>query len=299
MTSMSNAQSLLSTEGGRSCPVCGETTSSRVDLIDYQLFECTRCGCWSSDASARGAGTSFVPENYFSRADSDRDKWEELWRRLVLQVEGVASGPQADREISALDVGCGTGAYLSHLRARLGKDARLEGIELDPERAEESRRCDSSLHIHEGDARGSLAEIDRCFDLVTLWDVFEHVTAPRDLLKDLARKLAPEGVIYLQTIHEHSILPALGRAAYRLSGGRIRYPAQRTHEAHHLVFFTREGIESMADEAGLRVREVWFDRLSRSRMDGPAMVTAATSLLLAAENALGNGLFINLILEQK
>jgi hypothetical protein len=32
-------------------------------------------------------------------------------------------------------------------------------------------------------------------------------------------------------------------------------------------------------------------------MDGHPLVTAATSLLLAAENALGNGLFVNLLLE--
>jgi 2-polyprenyl-3-methyl-5-hydroxy-6-metoxy-1,4-benzoquinol methylase len=290
MTTPANALDRLSTEGGRACPVCGKTVSARIDLFDYQLFECAHCNCWSSDALARDARTSFVPENYFSHADSDRDKWEKLSRQLAWPV---------DRPLLALDVGCGTGAYLEYLREQLGRNALLEGIELDPERAAQSRGRDLDLRIHEGDALATLARLDRPFDQITLWDVFEHVTAPLDLLEGLAQVLAPGGVIYLQTINERSILPTLGRAAYRLSGRRIRYPARRTHEAHHLVFFVREGIEYMAREAGLQVREVWFDRLARSRMEGGELVRTAASLLLAFENALGNGLFINVILEKR
>jgi len=195
-------------------------------------------------------------------------------------------------------VGCGTGAFLAYLNGRVGADSRLEGIELEPERAAESRRRNPDLKVHEGDARSALSEVTRPLDLVTLWDVFEHVSDPRTLLADLAESLSESGVIYLQTINEHSLMPALGRLAYRFSGGLLRYPARRTHEAHHLVFFTRKGLESMAAEAGLRVREVWFDRLARSRMDGNGLVTGMTSALLAFENGLGNGLFINLILER-
>jgi 2-polyprenyl-3-methyl-5-hydroxy-6-metoxy-1,4-benzoquinol methylase len=285
-----NVLERLSTEGGRACPVCGKTVSARIDLFDYQLFECTHCKCWSSDALARNARTSFVPENYFSHADSDRDKWEKLSHHL---------GWAVDRPVSALDVGCGTGAYLEYLREQLGKDALLEGIELDPERAAQSRGRNLDLRVHEGDALATLARLDRSFDQITLWDVFEHVTAPLDLLEGLGQVLAPGGVIYLQTINERSILPTLGRATYRLSGRRILYPARRTHEAHHLVFFVREGIEHMAREAGLQVREVWFDRLARSRMEGGELLRTAASLLLAFENALGNGLFINVILEKR
>ena len=83
-----------------------------------------------------------------------------------------------------------------------------------------------------------------------------------------------------------------------MHGRRLVYPIRRTHEAHHLVFFSKRGLESAARGAGLRIRELWFDRLLRGRMDGHPVVTAATSALLRMENALGNGLFVNLILEK-
>ena len=136
------------------------------------------------------------------------------------------------------------------------------------------------------------------FDLITLWDVFEHVSAPTRLLKSLARSLAPEGRLYIQTIHEQSLAPAVGRLCYSLSGGRLRYPARRTHEPHHLVFFSRRGLEHAAEAADLCIRELWFDRLQRGRMDGNSLLTALTSLVLRTENALGGGLFVNLLLER-
>ena len=153
-----------------------------------------------------------------------------------------------------------------------------------------------TARIHTGDAAAVLARLDDTFDLVTLWDVFEHLPDPVAVLRELARRLPPGGHIYVQTIHERSLVPAAGRLLYRLSGGRVRYPARRTHDAHHLVFFTRQGIERAATEAGLRVELLWFDRLTRRRMDGGSLLTAATASLLSVENALGNGLFVNVVL---
>jgi 2-polyprenyl-3-methyl-5-hydroxy-6-metoxy-1,4-benzoquinol methylase len=286
---MTRSAHALTTEGGDRCPACGSEARPKIDLADYCLFDCPSCGSWSSDALARRASSSFEPTRYFSHAESDVEKWDTLWNRLGWT-------DRASRAV--LDVGCGTGAYLVDLRSRLGGSSRCEGIELDAERVALARRSNPGARIHEGDVMTALSRTGSPFDLITLWDVFEHLAAPRVVLAELARALAPGGAIYLQTIHENSLLPAFGRWVHRISGGRLLYPARRTHEAHHLVFFSRRALDSMAREAGLRVRAVWFDRLARERMDGHPFVTGAAALLLAAENRLGNGLFINLILER-
>lgn len=285
---MAVTRSELATRGGRVCPVCHGPSEPRIDLGDFQLLHCGECGCWASDAGVRAARTSFSPDSYFENADLDRDKWDALLRRL---------GDRSASIHAALDVGCGTGAFLRHLRDVLPQ-VRREGIELDPERAANAAAADRDARIHATDALAGLARTPGPFDLVTLWDVFEHVDAPTQLLAGLAERLSPGGLIYLQTIHERSLLPVLGRATYRASLGHLRYPARRTHEPHHLVFFTRRGLERAASAAGLRIRELWFDRLHRGRMDGHPLVTAATSLLLRAENALGGGLFVNVLLER-
>jgi SAM-dependent methyltransferase len=259
-----------------------------MDLGAYCLFRCGRCGSWSSDALARGARTSFEPDAYFANADADRVRWEDLLGRA-----GVV-GADAVR---VLDVGCGRGDFLRFLGAQHPRFARY-GIELEPERAAAARAADRDAKIQTGEAAAALAELSGCFDLITLWDVFEHLVDPRDVLCALASRLTPGGVVFLQTIHEQSAVPALGRAIHVASGGRICGPARRTHEPHHLVFFSRRGLEELASAAGLRIRALWFDRLAMARMDGSRALAAATAALLAVENALGNGLFVNLLLEK-
>ncbi len=277
-----------STRGGDLCPVCESRVRVGARLPDYQLFHCPACGCWSSDAQHRQASLSFENPDYFANADLDRPKWEALLERLE------AGGRRVE---SLLDVGCGTGAFLAWV-SRTRPGMRCEGIEIDPARAAEARARNPNARIHGGDADTALASTGRPFDLITLWDVFEHVASPTALLTALAENLTPGGVVHIVTIHENSLVPALGRLSYRLSGGRLQYPLRRSHEPHHLVFFTRRGLDTAARRAGLRVRDVWFDRLLRGRMDGPAVVTAATSALLYLENLAGNGLFVNLVLER-
>jgi trans-aconitate methyltransferase len=131
----------------------------------------------------RGASTSFEPGRYFGNVDADRAKWEGLFARL---------GRQGRRVRSALDVGCGTGGFLAFLAERL-PDARRDGIELDARRAAQARERDPAARIHTGDALEVLDGLEGSFDLVTLWDVFEHIQAPVRLLGALGQVLAPGG----------------------------------------------------------------------------------------------------------
>ncbi len=277
----------FTTEGGGACPVCGEAASARIDLADYRLFSCAACGCWSSDAGVRGASLSFEPTGYFDRPDVDRERWSDLLRRRA-----DAGGPLR----AVLDVGCGNGAFLDFV-AGAHPEARRHGIEIDPARAAEARHRDPEARILEGDALVRIPAAEGPFDLITMWDVFEHVPAPADLLQGLATKLADGGWIFIQTMHEDSLLPRLGRAAYRWTGGRIGYLARRTHEPHHLAFFTRRGLQRMADRCALEIVDLWWGRLARARMDGHPAVTAATAAVLRIENALGNGLFVNVVFQ--
>lgn len=283
---MNEETAFRTTEGGRHCPVCRHVATPAATFPEYQLFSCKHCGCWSSDALYRGADISFENRNYFDNPELDEGKWGALIRELTNQ------GLEAR---SVLDVGCGTGAYLAFV-ARERPDLHCEGIEIDPARAAQARSNNPNARIHEGDASEVMAGVSGPFDLITLWDVFEHVPNPVQLLCELSKRLSPGGFIHIVTIHERSVVPMLGRLGYRITGGRLSYPIRRTHEAHHLCFFTREGLDIAVETAGLEIHRVSYDRLARGRMDGSKLVTAATSALLTIENALGNGLFIELTL---
>jgi len=278
----------LTTQGGDSCPVCRTPAAAVADLSDYVLYACSTCGCWSSDALVRGAATQFEPDRYFLNPFADQPRW-----RRLLSLRQEACLPVA----RVLDVGCGSGAYLNYLRQHVPA-GELAGIELDAHRAAQARETNPGASIHCGDAATVAGGLDEHFDLITMWDVFEHVADPAGLLQKLADRLAPDGWLLIQTIHENSLLPTIGRLSFRVTGGRYSRLVRRTHEAHHLVFFSRQGLDHLFIRTGLRCRESWFSRLARDRMDGNPMVTAVSAGLMTLENMWGNGLFINCILER-
>jgi SAM-dependent methyltransferase len=277
---------LYTTQGGHGCPVCGSPARRAAEVGAFRLYSCARCGCWSSDALACDALTSFEPCAYFHNAASDAPKWQRLLARL---------GDATSRIRSVLDVGCGTGAFLRFAAGAL-PGARLSGIELDVARATAARAANPGATIHAGDATTVLEGLADSYDLITLWDVLEHVPEPARLVRALGGRLARDGLMFVQTIHEHSLLPTLGRLSYRLTGGRFRAGIRRTHDAHHLVFFSRAGLGLLAADAALEIRQLWFDRLAHARLDGSALLTVPASILMTAENICGNGLFLNVIL---
>lgn len=275
------------TLGGRVCPVCGMAVSGQIDVGSHCLFRCGHCEAWSSDALVRAAPTSFSPERYFANPYVDQPRWDDLFarrRNAGLDLRSV------------LDVGCGNGAFLEYT-ARIFPAVRHAGIELDAARLAAAQAANPRATLWCGDAVELAGTITERFDLITLWDVFEHVPEPATLLNRLAARLNPGGWIMLQTVHEQSLLPTLGRISYHLSGGLIQGVARRTHEAHHLVFFSRGSLYLLAAGAGLQVREEWFGSLARNRIDGSRAIATLASCLMQIENALGNGLFINLIME--
>lgn len=275
------------TQGGKLCPVCGGVPRPTADVGAFDLFACDDCGCWSSDALARGARTSFVPSGYFAKPSADLPRWKKLLKRLRRESAAPAS---------VLDVGCGTGAFIRWFGERVPA-AALAGVELDPERAAQAQAANPQARIFTGDAAETLEGLRDRYDLITMWDVLEHVADPARLIIAAAARLAPGGTLFLQTIHEHSLVPRLGRLSHVLTGGHFVGGIRRTHDAHHLVFFSRGGLARLAVAAGLTVRHVGYDRLTLSRMDGHPMLTVPTAALMAAEKLWGNGVFLSVTLQ--
>jgi SAM-dependent methyltransferase len=143
-----------------------------------------------------------------------------------------------------LDVGCGNGAFVA-AAARAGYDA--EGHDLAPEvAAAASARW--SLPVHTGDL-GALEAGP--YDVVTLWDTLEHAVAPRALLVEVARLLAPGGHVVVLSPH------SAGVSARVLHG---RWWAFGPND--HLVLFSGDALADALRDAGLMPDVVTTRQLS-------------------------------------
>jgi 2-polyprenyl-6-hydroxyphenyl methylase/3-demethylubiquinone-9 3-methyltransferase len=97
---------------------------------------------------------------------------------------------------TALDVGCGAGLLAEPL-ARLGANVTAIDPAAELISAARDHAAGQSLDI---DYRVSAVEnVAGTFDLITAMEVIEHTADPQQFLHDLARRLAPGGLLILST----------------------------------------------------------------------------------------------------
>ena len=137
-----------------------------------------------------------------------------------------------------LEIGCGSGETLAYLRS-LGWN--VTGLEVDPRAVEVAQARGLSVHA------GQMAEAafpDASFDVVVMVHVIEHVHDPRRLLGEVARVLAPGGLLRMLTPNTESL------AHRRFGASWVSLDAPR-----HLHLFNARNLSRLACEAGLSVTE--------------------------------------------
>jgi SAM-dependent methyltransferase len=129
-------------------------------------------------------------EEYFRT--EDQHWWFVGRRRIVLEALSLQLSRLGEpSNLRILDFGCGTGAMLTHLR-RFGT---VEGVDADERAIGFCRsRGETQVHLLES---GSLPFEDESFDLVTAFDVLEHIDDDRGALAETRRVLRPGGTLMI------------------------------------------------------------------------------------------------------
>jgi 2-polyprenyl-3-methyl-5-hydroxy-6-metoxy-1,4-benzoquinol methylase len=147
-------------------------------------------------------------------------------------LERVA-GPSGGRPL--LDVGCHVGIFVE-IAARHGWDAW--GLEPSRWAVEQAQARD--LHVVQGTL--DTADLPEAhFDVVTMWDVIEHLTDPRGVLKQVYRLLKSQGLVVVHTIDIDSLFA-------RLMGARWPWLMEM-----HIYYFSRRTLRAMLEKCGFEV----------------------------------------------
>jgi 2-polyprenyl-6-hydroxyphenyl methylase/3-demethylubiquinone-9 3-methyltransferase len=97
---------------------------------------------------------------------------------------------------TALDVGCGAGMLAEPL-ARLG--AKVTAVDAAPELIEVAKGHAEGQGLDIDYRPVGVEQVEGRFDLVTAMEVIEHVADPEAFVENLARRLAPDGLMILST----------------------------------------------------------------------------------------------------
>lgn|GEM_PF-1355318 len=140
-----------------------------------------------------------------------------------------------------LDVGANTGVFLKRVKPLAGE---IHGIEPSQEATQLAERECGAVVQNTAVADADLQ--DGSFDVITMWDVVEHLYDPKSDLDFLYSKLKPGGVLFITT---HDVEELFARLTGR------HYPMLMYQHFYH---FSKRTLSAMLENAGYRVVGVQY-----------------------------------------
>jgi SAM-dependent methyltransferase len=289
----------VSDESPPRCPICGsEDPILRYQISRFKVLCCRDCTqiylypLLSPDeiremfAQLYTSGDGSVPElkTYYAFTYDDEPS-----NPLVQLYESWLDKLEQERAPGALlDVGCGTGLFMSVARRR-GWDPF--GID-DSVEATSYAREHFGLDVWVGDFSDFSAE-GRRFDAITGWDIIEHARKPIELLDAMRACLAPGGIVGLSTPNQRSILDVVAGAFYRLTGGRVTGPLEKFYIEQHFLYYTPDTLTQSLERGGFEVAQLLREGtdLSRLTLSPPMRAVLEALFLVARLTGLQNRLF--------
>jgi SAM-dependent methyltransferase len=225
------------------CALCGESRSEPICRLSDRLYRTT--GETFALVSCRGCGLARLdppPANpslhYPAGYWHEPAALETIYRRLVLRdhVGFVRRALGSGRRV--LDVGCGSGFFLSELRP-----AYAVGLDASTRAAALAWRRHRIPSLAADLARAPFS--DGSFDLITMFHVLEHLSDPPAYVRAARRLLASGGKLVVQT-------PNFDSWQCRVCGPRwIGLDAPR-----HLFDFRLADLRRLLEAGGFRILRV-------------------------------------------
>ena len=210
------------------------------------LVQCANCGLvFVAEQADPQELYALYGETYFQNAESaevgytnyiaDEGNIRQTARKRFAHIERFATKGRM------IDIGCAMGFFVDEASKR---GWQVEGLDIS-QFATEYVQKNFGHQAH----YGSLLEVDLpkgAYELVTMWDVIEHVPDPQAYLMRVAELLKTGGVVELAT-------PDVGSLPAQLTGKQwIGYKLSD----EHVYYFSVKTLSAMLDKAGFDVLHV-------------------------------------------
>ncbi|TGL44757.1 class I SAM-dependent methyltransferase [Leptospira perdikensis] len=176
----------------KSCILCQSSESKTVfNENGTPILECKSCGhVYSSYEQEEHY------EGYWDGAEQTYDlKWWDDAHRAVYS-DFISTYLKSEKG-NLLDVGCGLGFFVKAvLTKKTGWSA--VGYEISKQAVKFANEQNGMKTVYAGLVQDSKLPKES-FDIITLWDVIEHIPKPHSLLTYLHGLLKPGGILFLQT----------------------------------------------------------------------------------------------------
>ncbi len=164
----------------------------------FTVARCRACGLFVlHPRPQREELLSFYPPDYepfWPPLAEERSHWRRLVQRRHYAVRDAVVRCAQPGGGWLLDIGCGTGGFVHYMAC--GGDWRGVGLDVNMAALRLARRQPADVFCSDLDG---IPLPTGTFDVVTMWEVLEHLPDPRSALAEIRRLLKPRGKLLLST----------------------------------------------------------------------------------------------------
>jgi len=213
--------------------------SSSDDILMDALVKCDNCGVHYLNPRVK---EDIILEGYKSADDpvffsQNPQRIRTFKRQLKKLMEDHQISVTSDTRV--LDIGCAGGAF-----PKAATDLGMKATGIEPSQW----LCERGKELYGLDLRaGTLSDHkfkSETFDIITLWDVIEHLANPKEMLEEVSRLLKPDGIFVIN-------YPDYDSYAHRILGSRWPF-----FLSVHLVYFSPKTIERLLNTNGFTVDSI-------------------------------------------
>lgn len=240
------------------CPACTSTALSILTAVkigrgrDKMSGEILRCHeCSHRFMPTTPEQQDLIETNYDAHYAGYRH--DHFFARRIRQAISDELLPLTALGGSVLDVGCGSGEFLVAAREY---GLKVSGVDVSESAAAACR--ERGIVARAGDFLN--LQFEEQYDLVTMWDVVEHLREPESFIRRSAELLKPGGHLVLK-------IPGFGRFTFYPIKLYHRLACQLLGAPAHVQYFTPRSLEALLARCGF-TQVKWFP--SRSFRSAPA-----------------------------
>lgn len=222
---------------------------------NVSVYQCDKCHVIWHDKVIENLDQYYQSVEYREslEGDSDIDKFyqrHDFENADKLKYTGVT----VFRNKVVADIGCGGGAFLDYV-----KGVAREIVAIEPSELYRNVLNSKEYHAYQY-AADAMDEWKGKVDVITSFDVIEHVESPQGFMKDVYTLLSEDGVAVIGTPTDAPVMRSLL--------GDI-YEKKLLFSTQHLWIFGKKNLELLARQAGFKVSDIkYFQRYGLSNLLG-------------------------------
>jgi 2-polyprenyl-3-methyl-5-hydroxy-6-metoxy-1,4-benzoquinol methylase len=170
----------------------------------------------------------------------DKDFFEGKW--LDIYENFLEIKKKINKNTSILDIGCGWSQALIFFKKK-----GLECYGFDPAIEAVQYGCKKGLNIKHAGLDGMDVFEGKKFDIVTMFNVLEHLADPVKALKQIKKILKPKGILVVDVPNEFNDFQLAGRDTHNLKNWWIAPP-------NHLNYFSKDSLVKLLESLSFSVK---------------------------------------------